>query len=402
MHRTFRYPLHPTPSQEIVLLDVMEHLRLLYNAALQERRGAWKMHRVSISRIDQTKSLTEIRRSDKGYAACSVEIQRSALRRVDLAFASFFRRCAEGEKPGYPRFKKHGRYKSFSYPCGKTTVSGEGRSARLHIPNFGTVRLNLYRPLKGEPVDVRVKLDPTGKWYAYIVCDLGAAPVPEDVATLTADDVIGVDMGLITVAAFSDGSMLPNPKHDAKAAQNIARLQRNLQRKKKGSNSRRRTRKLLAKGYAYAKDQKLDCYRKHAKHLVTNHKIIAFEDLNITGMVQGPLGKHINQASWRLFRQLVTCKAEEAGKRVVGVRAAYTSQECSGCSELVPKPLEQRWHDCPHCNTSLDRDVNAAKIVKARGMRTLGMSVVTRGAAKATPKARRSRKTHGSDAAELG
>jgi putative transposase len=399
MHRTFRYPLYPTSAQEPALLATLDLLRGLYNAALQERRDAWRLQHKSISYQGQTRSLTEIRANDPAFGNGSVEIQRSALRRVQRAFDGFFRRCKSGETPGFPRFKGRGRYESFSFPCGKTTITGDGRSARLRIPSIGEVKVNLYRPLKGKSLEVTIRLDPIGNWYAYVSCDLGAAPEPLVASTIDPADVVGVDMGITAVATFSDGTKLDNPRFFEKSQADLARQQQAIARRRPGSKSRKRAVKQAARTNAHIKNQKLDLYRKSACEVVRQYKVIAFEDLNIAGLAQSMLGKHVNLASWRLYQQLVACKAEEAGRLVVGVDPRYTSQDCSGCERRVEKDLSERWHHCDACGTSLDRDVNAALNIKARGLQALGMSAVSDAVVKIAAKARRSRKTRGDGAA---
>ncbi len=393
MHRTFCCPIYPTCTQELDLLEVMECLRLLFNGCIQERREAWQKLRTSVTLYDQMKSLTAIRAHDESYAAIASEIARSALKRVDKAFKDFFRRCKAGDTPGFPRFKKFGRYKSFTFTFGKNTIVGDGRSARLHIPNFGDVRINLYRPLKGRPLEVTVRVDGTGQWWAAISCDLGAAPLAPEPSTLTPDDVLGADMGITSLVAFSDGTTLLNPRHFEKSAAKLKRRQQEYARKRKGSRSKARALRLVAKTHQHIANQRKDYHRKSACDIMARCKAVVFEDLNIAGLTRAQLGKHVNLAAWRQYQQIVACKAEEAGKLVVRVEPRHTSQLCSGCGVLVPKELDERWHHCDACGTSLDRDVNAAKTIRFRGMATLGMSVAevfVAKAAKTKPKVKKS------------
>jgi putative transposase len=392
MYRTFCYPIYPTNDQISVLECWFDRLRLLFNGALQERKDAWRLLGKSISLYQQEKSLTEIRANDRDYAAISVHAERSVLKRVDRGMNQFFARRKAKKKAGPPRYKKFGNYNSFSFPFGKITVEGTNRSARLHIPNFGKVRINLYRPLKGEPIDVTVRRDSDGRWRAAIVCDLGAAPSQPNPKDITSEEVLGADVGITSLVAFSDGSILTNPRHFQKNAERLARRQRALKNKRKGSRSRARTQQLIAKTYQHIANQRRDYFRKSACDVVGRCKAIVFEDLNIDGLSRSILGKHINLAAWRLYRQIVTCKAEEAGKLVVLVDPRHTSQLCSECGASVPKELDERWHRCSQCGTSLDRDVNAARVIKARGVTTLGMSVVQESMKVETP-GRRSKKT---------
>lgn len=152
MIRAFRYPLHPTAAQEATLLAWLRACCSLYNGALQERRDAWGKLSKSITFNDQTRSLTEIRREDPEWTAIPVEVARSALRRLDRAMRAFFARAKRGQIPGFPRFRSSQRYDSFSYPTrmSSSLVAGSGRSARIRLPKLGAVKINLYRPLKGD------------------------------------------------------------------------------------------------------------------------------------------------------------------------------------------------------------------------------------------------------------
>jgi putative transposase len=401
MNRTFCYPISPTDAQEHDLLDVLENVRLLFNGCIQERREGWNKLHTSVTLYDQMKSLTAIRAQDPVYAAIAVEIARSALKRVDKAFKAFFRRCKAGDMPGYPRFKKFGRYKSFTFAFSKKTINGEGRSARLRIPNFGDVRINLYRPLKGRPLEVTVRVDGAGQWWAAISCDIGAAPLPAEPLTIVPEEVVGADVGITALVAFSDGATLRNPRHFEKSAAQLKRRQQEYARKRKGSRSKLRALRMVAKIHRHIANQRKDYHRKSACEVMARCKAVVFEKLNIAGLARAQLGKHVNLAAWRQYQQTMICKAEEAGKLVLFVDPRQTSQLCSGCGALVQKELEERRHHCEACGLSLDRDVNAARNIRFRGLAALGMSVVEVSTAKAKRPNRRS-KSSSAVADELG
>lgn len=388
MHRTFRYPLHPTPAQEAILSQWLGVCCDLYNAALQERRDAWRLLGKSVTRYDQQKSLTQVRAEDTEVAAMSAWALRSALDRLDGAFKGFFRRVKAGAKPGFPRWRAKRRYDSFAYPAtAKHVINGSGRSARLHVPILGAVKVNAYRLLQGVPKTVTIRRDSTGRWWACIVCDLGEAPAkPSPTAP------IGIDIGLTTLVALSTGDLVPNPRHAERAAAKLARRQQAMARRKRGSRMRERARVLVAKTHAHIANQRLDHARKTASSLVSRFDLIAMEDLNISGLCAGMLSKSVNNAGWRVLQHAIVCKAESAGKHVVFVDPRHTSQLCSACGQTVSKDLAERVHRCD-CGYVADRDVNAARNILQRGLKdfALGTSVVSDGAK--TPKARREKKS---------
>jgi putative transposase len=365
VRRTFRYPLSASRTQEAVLESWLSAAQQLYNGALEHRIGAWRRAGKQINYVAQAVELTALRAEDPAWRAVPVVVARSSLRRLDLAFSAFFRRVKAGEKPGFPRFRAHDRYTSFN--IGPIRVEAN----RVYVPKLGPVKFRLYRPLKGRVCDVVLRKEPSGKWFVCFSCDLGAAPVKVAVHPNAA---VGIDMGLTSFATLSDGEKIPNPRFGRNGAALIARRQRALARKRRGSNGRRRAKHLVAKAYDLAKNQRIDHARKTSKMLVERYDLIAHEKLNIRGMVHGNLARTIHDAAWGLFLRCLTCKAEEAGKWIIPVAPQGTTQRCSGCGENVPKDLTVRVHDCPHCRLRLGRDHNAALNILA-----LGRSAVAQG-----------------------
>jgi putative transposase len=334
---------------------------------LQERKESYKRFGKSPSLYDQAKSLTEWRASDIVASSMPVWVQRSALRRVDLAFRAFYRRLKSGENPGYPRFKSKRLYDSFSVPGDPRQNCAKLLGKRLHLPKLPNVRVHLYRPIQGAVKEVTVHRGCDGGWSVGFVCDLDPATNQVDPVTF-----LGIDVGLTSLAVTSDGEIIDNPRHAAKAAAKLARIQRICARRKKGSRSKERARAQVAKVHAHIRNQRLDHARKVAAHLISRYDVIAHEDLNIAGMARGLFAKGINNAGWGILLRCIALKAESAGKHVVAVDPRHTSQTCSGCGALVPKDLSVRIHDCPHCGLRMGRDHNAAVNICA-----LGRSAVT-------------------------
>ena len=370
MHRTFRYPLRPNQAQEAELESWRVACQRLYNGALEHRIGAWRWVKAAKARgvpkeglprpvgyMSQTAELTVLRAADPDWAAIPVTIARSSLLRLDKAFKAFFRRVKAGEKPGFPRFRARDRYDSFG--IGRVAVSGD----RVHVPKLGPVRFHQYRPLRGKVLDVTIRSE-AGKWFVCFACDLGDAPAKVAVRPAA---MVGIDMGLTTLVTVSDGTEVPNPRFGKDAAALLARRQRALASKRRGSQSRRRAKLLVGKAHALIQNQRKDHARKLAVFFCKKYDLIAHEDLNIRGMVHGNLARSIHDAAWGVFIHALTCKAEEAGKWVVPVDPRGTSQRCSACGTVVPKDLSVRVHDCPACGLRLGRDLNAAINVLALG-----------------------------------
>jgi putative transposase len=353
--RTFRYPLRPTPAQASTLLRWLGVCCDLYNAALQERRDAWRVARKNVSNFDQIRELVEVRRADEAIAEVPSEVARSALRRVDLSFSAFFRRCKSGQSPGYPRFRSRRRYESFSFPF--TSVTGN----RVHILKLGLVRFHRYRAVDGIPRRICIGREPTGKWYVSFVCDVGDAPAKTPVRS-----AIGIDLGLTTFATLSNGTEVANPRLLRAGEKLLTRRQRILSRRQRSSNSRERARVQVAKAYQHIHNQRKDFVRKLSVELFKKYDLIAHEDLEIRGLSRGRNAKSVRDAAWGMFLRCLASKAESAGKHVIAVDPRGTSQRCSGCGETVRKELSERIHSCP-CGIVLGRDHNAALNILALG-----------------------------------
>jgi putative transposase len=369
VRRVYRYRLYPTRSQALALLGLLDLLRELYNAALQERREAYRATGQSPSCYDQQKALPEVREVRPEYQAIHTHLLQDVLTRLERAFGAFFRRVKAGQKPGYPRFKGRGRYRTFTF---KDVANGNGAKLvsggqRVRLAGIGNVKLKMHRPYEGRLKQISVTLDGDGHWYAALVCDeVPPKPLP---ATGRA---VGIDVGLTTFAALSDGGMVANPRPLASARVKVLRAQRRVSRRKRGSQRRRKARVLLAKRHARVRNARRDFHHKTACDLVRRYDRMTVEDLNVKGLAGGMLARPVHDAAWAEFTSILTSKAEEAGREVVRVDPRGTSQMCSACGAEVRKTLAVRIHDCPHCGYVADRDTNAARNIQRRGHRRRG------------------------------
>lgn len=355
--RVFRYRLSPTRAQEATLAWTCDRLRELYNAALQERRDGYRRG-LKITCYGQQAELPEMKALRPEYADIHAQVLRDPIVRLDKSFSAFFARCKRGDKPGYPRFKGRGQYNSFTYPQASAPGGGGakllcgGKRVRLH--GIGEVRIRMHRPLQGKVKTATITKDGDGHWYICFACEVEAKPLPATGAD------IGVDVGLKSFLATSDGEMVDNPRPLATAAASVKRAQRVVSKRKRGSHRRRKAVALLAKEHAHVARVRRDFHHKTARALVNAYDLIAVEDLNVKGLARGMLAKAVNDVGWCDFMLILASKAESAGREVVKVPPAHTSQDCSACGTRVPKTLADRVHRCPSCGLTMDRDVNAA------------------------------------------
>jgi putative transposase len=365
--KTYRYKLKPTPVQDRLLDRILMLCRHVYNAAVGERREAWQKCGVSVTYYQQKVELPGIKEAMPEYGEVHSQVLQDVVLRVDRAFQAFFRRIASGDTPGYPRFHGRDRYISFTYP-----QVGEHGGARLDngflaLSKIGRIAVRWSRPLEGIPKTVTICREVDG-WYACFSCaDVPVQPLP------SASQETAIDLGIEAFATLSNGTRIFHPGWYRKAERALKTAQRRVSRRKKGSNRRRKAVTLLAKAHRKVKRQRADFHHKTALTLVRANDTIYHEDLQTANMVRNHhLAKSIQDAGWSAFLAILTYKAACAGRRVIAVPPAYTSQRCSGCGIVVAKGLSVRWRSCPECGTSLHRDHNAARNIERLGQSLQG------------------------------
>jgi putative transposase len=339
------------------LEEALNVCRELYNAALQERRDAWKLNRVSLNYHTQRAQLPEIKPLRPDLDALYSQVVQDVLRRLSKTFDAFFRRVKQGETPGYPRFKGKTRYESFTYPQSGFRLEGD----KLHLAKIGSVRLRLSRPVEGKIKTCTIKRQADGWFAIFAVEENQCRYIPKS------GDSIGIDVGIENFATLSTGEVIDNPQYLRQAERELKIAQRKVSKKKRGGSNRRKAIRILAHKHLKVVNQRKDFFHKASLNLIREFDGIAVEDLNIVGMVKNHhLAKSISDASWGTFLLILTSKAENAGRQVWKVPAQYTSQDCSRCGNRVKKSLAVREHRCIQCGLVLHRDHNAAINVLAR------------------------------------
>jgi putative transposase len=367
VRKTFKYKLKPTPEQERAMEFVLRRCRELYNAALEERRDAWQKCGVNITAAGQSAELPAVKEVRPDYRDIHSQVLQDVLTRLDRAFQAFFRRIREEQTPGYPRFQGAARYNSFTYKqFGNGAMLDNGF---LVLSKIGRVAVRWSRPIGGAPKTVTISREADG-WYVCFSCaDAPTQPLP------ATGQETGIDLGLEAFATLSNGERIFHPGWYRRAERALKTAQRRVSRRKKGSHRRRKAVTLLAKAHLKVKRQRQDFHHKTALALVQSNDTIYHEDLQTANMLKNHhLAKSISDAGWSQFLSILSHKAAWAGRRVIAVNPAFTSQTCSGCGIVVSKGLSVRWHSCPDCGTSLHRDHNAARNIQWRGQRLRGLA----------------------------
>lgn len=353
MIRTYKYRLYPTKKQVQKLNWTLDMCRILYNSCLVDRRNHYQKTGKGLTRIDQQEILKGDKEGIEFLNDIHSQVLQDVLFRVEKAFDNFFRRVKDKNgKAGYPRFKTEGRYDSITYPQQPGfQITPQG----LKLSKIGTLKLKKHREISGEIKTCIVKRD-IDRWYACISVEL-ALPKTRPVISAT-----GIDAGFRKVVTLSNGEAVENPSFYRRTLGKLKTAQQSLSRKTKGSGNRKKQRIVVAKLHRKIAAKRRDFLHKLSRTVVNTYDLIAIEKLDLNNMVQSNkyISKPLYDTAWGYLKAMLAYKAEEAGKRVIEVEPSGTSEKCSNCGAMVPKPPSRRTHKCPVCGLEMDRDHNAA------------------------------------------
>jgi putative transposase len=355
LKKTFKFRLYPNRKQRDRLTATLDICRELYNAALQERINAWK-NNIHINLYDQTYQLPDIKTVRPDITNVYSQVLTDVLFRMDKAFKAFFRRVKRGQTPGFPRFKGHNRYDSFTYPQNGFELNG-----RLQLSKIGNIKIKQHRPIVGKIKTLTIRRQ-AGCWYACFSVEYAPAHLPYN------NNIIGIDVGLECFGTLSDGRRIDNPHFYRNAQKQLRRAQRKVARRVNKSKRRSKAIILLQKVHAHIANQRKDFHHKLAYKLVQNFGTIAVENLNVRNLSKGFFANAIYDVGWASFINILAYKAENAGRQLIKVDSKYTSQECPNCRTIKKKQLSERIHRCD-CGLTLHRDHAAALVILGRGLR---------------------------------
>ena len=345
--RMYKYRLYPSRKQRESLFNTFKTCKEIYNHLLELSIKTYNSKGKTLRKFDYNRYLTG------KYPNVHSQVKQNVSDRIYKAFQNFFRRVKDKscKEKGYPRFKS--RIHSIIYPqFGFKFISHR----RLHISKIGNIPIVLHRIPKGKVKTLTIKRNRAGQWFAIFACEVNLSTVKHPSA-----EKVGIDVGLEQFAILSNGETIDNPKLLTKSEKRLKWLQRNLSRTKKGSANRRKARDKVAKQHIRIANQRLNYLHNISHRITRSYSFIAVENLNITGMVHNRhLAKHIYDASWDSFIQMLSYKAVTCGGQLVKINPNMTSKTCSSCKTVVEMPLNNRMFNCPNCGLVLHRDLNAA------------------------------------------
>jgi putative transposase len=388
---TYQYKLNPTKEQAAIMEDWGELLRRHWNYALGQRldwlnRSRCQIDRCSIvsepiglvmGKVDYYSQASELKTTKElfpEYKNIYADCQQQNLMRLDKAWKRWLIPNKKGKRGGRPRFKKRGDICSFTFPrvnCPKAGANLTGNVLRLS--KIGEVAIILHRPIpEGFAVKQATLIRKADGWYVSL--SLEDEAVPDALPVDEIKNAVGIDVGLEKFLVTSDGRSVVIPQFYRAAQKRLARQQRNLSRRSKGSRNYQKQANKVARLHLHTARQRKEFHYQVAHWLCQSYDAIGFENLNIKGLARTRLAKSILDAAWGAFLDILMAVAVKRGKWAVGVDPRGTSIECSGCGERVEKVLSDRVHSCPSCGLMIDRDWNSGINILNRLQRTLGLA----------------------------
>jgi putative transposase len=360
--RAFKFRFNPTEAQAAELSRTFGCVRKVYNLALQVRTVAWTQRRERVSYEATSAMLTAWKRTGELAFLCDVSAVplQQALRHLQTGFTNFFAKRAR-----HPRFKSRKKSRASAEYTRSAFRWRDGTLTLAKMAEPLDIRWSRPLPEGAVPSTVTVSRDSAGRWFVSLLCE------DPDVTSLPAvDSVVGIDFGLDHLLTLSTGEKIGNPRYERRDRERLAKAQRALCRKQKGSNNRAKARVKVARVHARMADRRTDFLHKITTRLVCENQTLVIEDLAVSNMVGNHrLARAINDASWWQCRRQLEYKADWYGRDVIVVDRWFPSSKlCSVCGALAAAmPLHVRTWTCV-CGATHDRDVNAARNILAAGL----------------------------------
>jgi putative transposase len=359
--RCCKFRLYPTKEQEQTLIRFAGCRRFVWNWGLRRKQEHYASTGKGLSHSFLEKELVHLKQKSElsWLQDCNSHLLQQVLRDLDKAFIRFFKK-----KANYPQLKhRKSTPHSMRFPHRVVVIDDHS----IKVPNIGLMKAVIHRPIPGIPKSATIKQEAKGAWFIAFVCHIERP----DYAP-TCDTPVGIDVGLESFTTLHTGEKVKAPKFYRRSERKIKRLHRRLSRAKKGSQNRRKARKRLACAYDRIRNRRTDWLHKQSIGIIRQFDTVCIETLNIRGLVKTKLAKSFSDAAISSFMRMLRYKAEWYGKQVIAIDRFYASSKtCHRCQTKTALTLSDRVWMCRVCETTHDRDVNAAINILHEGLRIL-------------------------------
>ena len=366
MYKSYKYRIYPNKKQEELIQKTFGCCRFVYNQTLTYRINLYKTEKKSINKFDCNNYKNQILKKEYIWLK---EVDKFALENavfnMDFAYQMFFKK-----DNGFPKFKsKHNHRKSYKTNFSNNNIEISFEENKIKLPKLKWIKAKIHRSFSGKIKSATISQNPSEKYYVSVLVETEYIPFTH------IDSVIGIDLGIKDLIITSNGEKLDNIHTTKKYEKKLAKEQRRLEHKVKGSKNREKQRIKVAKIHEKIHNTRLNYLHKISHKLIIENQVIVSEDLAVSNMIKNHnLAKAISDCSWYELTRQLQYKSEWNGRQYIKIgRFVPSSQTCHVCGYINKgtKDLSVREWKCPNCHTVHDRDINAAINILNKGLRLL-------------------------------